>query len=79
MTTLSLKLPRPLAARLEDRARAHQKPKSALVREFIEKGLQAGSGDSASFHELARAKCGMACSGIRDLATNPKHLEDFGR
>ncbi len=79
MTTLSLKLPRPLAARLEDRARAHQKPKSALVREFIEQGLQAGSGEGVSFHELAKAKCGVARSGIRDLATNPKHLENFGR
>lgn len=78
MTTISLKLPRTLADRLEERARSHQKPKSALVREFIERGLQAGSSQRASFHEQANSKCGMGRSGLRDLATNPAHLENFG-
>ncbi len=78
MTTISLKLPASLAARLEDQARAHQKPKSALVREFIERGLQNSSGQPPSFHELAKSKCGLGRSGLSDLATHPKHLRDYG-
>ena len=79
MTTISLKLPVALAARLEDEARAHQKPKSALVRAFIEQGLQADSRQRPSFHELAKSKCGAGRSRLRDLATNPRHLARYGQ
>jgi hypothetical protein len=79
MTTISLKLPASLAARLEDQARADQKPKSALVREFIERGLRGNSRREPSFHDLAKSKCGLGRSGLRDLATNPKHLGDYGQ
>ena len=78
MTTISLKLPVALAARLEDQAKAHQKPKSALVRECIERGLRGTSREAPSFHDLAKPKCGVGRSGIRDLATHPRHLEDYG-
>jgi len=78
MLTLSLKLPAGMAARLEDQARAHQKPKSALVREFIERGLRDASGRPASFHDLAKSKCGKGRSGVRDLATHKRHLADYG-
>ena len=78
MTTISLKLPTSLAARLEDQAKAHQKPKSALVREFIERGLRGASGQAPSFHDLAKSKCGAGRSGLRDLATHKRHLEDYG-
>ncbi len=79
VTTLSLKLPASLAARLESRARAHQRPKSELVREFIEQGLDGGDPVKPSFHALAGDKCGMGRSKCRDLATNPRHLDDLGR
>ena len=78
MATISLKLPAALAARLEDRAKAHQKPKSALVREFIERGLRSGSEEGPSFHDLAKSKCGSGRSGLRDLATHKRHLADYG-
>lgn len=32
-----------------------------------------------SFHDLAQGSCGAVDSGIRDLATSPKHLDDLGR
>lgn len=32
-----------------------------------------------SFHDVAKAYCGKVESGVTDLATNPKYLEDFGR
>lgn len=79
MTTLSLKLPASLAARLETRARARQRPKSELVREFIERGLEDGDAGKPTFHDLASEKCGLGRSRCRDLATNPQHLGDFGR
>jgi hypothetical protein len=79
MTTISLKLPEPVAERLAAEARTRQKPKSALVREFIEIGLSGETGKSRpSFHALAKDKAARF-RGPRDLATNPKHLEDFGR
>ncbi len=78
MITISLKLPQDLAIRLEDRARADQKPKSALVREFIERGLSDASGRPTSFHDLAKARCGKGRSGVRDLATHKRHLDGYG-
>jgi hypothetical protein len=32
-----------------------------------------------SFHDVAKEFCGTADSGVTDLATNPKYLEDLGR
>lgn len=79
MTTISSKLPVTLAAWLEDQAKAHQKPKSALVREFIERGLRGASGKATSFHDLAKSKCGTGRSGLRDLPTHTRHLDDYGK
>jgi hypothetical protein len=79
MTTISLKLPEPLADRLAAEARSRRKPKSALVREFIETGLSGAVGRKRpSFHALAKDKSARF-SGPRDLATNLKHIEGFGR
>jgi hypothetical protein len=78
MTTISLKLPEPVADRLAAEARARQKPKSALVREFIERGLSVTKAKGRpSFHALAKDKAARF-RGPRDLASNPKHLEGFG-
>jgi hypothetical protein len=78
MTTLSLKLPESMANRIAAEARARRTPKSALVREFIERGLSAPAAKGrASFHALARDKA-AGFRGPRDLATNPKHMEGFG-
>jgi len=79
MTTISLKLPEALAHRLEAAARLRQKPKSGLVRDFIERGLREESNERTSFHDLARTHCGSGRSGVRDLATNAAHLEGYGR
>ena len=49
------------------------------MRDFIERGLLEERGGSPSFHDLAKTRCGSGRSGIRDLATNPAHLEDYGR
>jgi hypothetical protein len=79
MTTISLKLPELMAERLAAEARTRRKPKSALVREFIETGLSGGSGKGGvSFHALARDRAARF-RGPRDLATNPRHMEGLGR
>lgn len=79
MTTISLKIPATLAARLATEATACRKPKSVLIRDYIERGLAATSKRPPTFHDLARDKCGIGRSGCQDLASNPKHLEDYGR
>ena len=80
MITFSLKLPETLVARLEAEARGRQKSKSAIIREYLEQGLNgARHGKRPSFYELAQDLCGAGHSGVPDLATNPKHLEGFGK
>ena len=32
-----------------------------------------------SLHDLMKGGCGIVDSGVSDLATNPKHMEGFGR
>ena len=67
MKTISLKLPDDVDARLEARAKAIGKSKSALTREALAKYLD-GTGGSE-----VRAK------GPGDLASNNKHLRGYGR
>ena len=91
MTTLSLTLPDQLVARLEKASRARRKTKASLVRECLEKQLP-DHGAPAKLSKLAPgesfydkalpilkkawAKRGR---GLRDLATNPKYMKEFGK
>ena len=80
MNTISLKLPARLRERLEAASRARGTTKSSLVRECLEKSLDAGTaGGQATCYELARDLAGSLKGLPRDLATNAKHLEEFGR
>jgi hypothetical protein len=80
MSTISLKLPEVLVARLEAEARRRQTSKSALIREYLEQCLNGEQRDRRpSFYELAQDLCGTGQSGVPDLAINPKHLEGFER
>lgn len=80
MTTISLKLPDRLLQLVNEESRARCTTKSALVRECLEKTLGArGPGGEASCYALARDLAGAVKGLPRDLATNPKHLEGFGR
>lgn len=79
--TLTVKLPDELASRLNKRAERLGVSKSELVREFVEQALNvAGAAEEApSAYDLMNDGCGIADSGVTDLATNPKHMEGFGR
>lgn len=80
MTTISLKLPDHLLEILEKESRARGTTKSSLVRECLTKSLEPKkAGKAASCYDLARDLAGSVKGLPRDLATNPKHLENFGR
>lgn len=80
MNTISLKLPDKLLELLEKESRLRRTTKSALVRESLEKTLSGSPpGDQATCYDLASDLAGSAKGLPRDLATNPKHMEGFGR
>jgi hypothetical protein len=80
MNTISLKLPDRLLELLEAESRARRTTKSSLVRECLEKVLDVrASGGKATCYDLARDLAGSVKGLPRDLATNPKYLEGFGR
>ena len=79
MTTISLKVPDTLGSRLTEEAQRRRTSKSAVVRECVEKALLAPRKDrAASCLDLAGDLAGCL-KGPRDIATNPKHLDDFGK
>ena len=79
MTTISLKLPETLLARLEKESRQRRVNKSALVRAALEKELAAPSaGGEASCFDLARDLAGSLKGLPKDLSTNPKYMKGFG-
>lgn len=80
MSTISFKLPDRLLELLEKESRARRTTKSSLVRESLEKTLTARSSrDKATCYDLARDLAGSVKGLPRDLATNPKHMEGFGK
>jgi predicted nuclease of restriction endonuclease-like (RecB) superfamily len=91
MTTISLKLPNELLRRLERESRARRTTKSSLVRECLEKQLPERDlradlpplppGKSVYDHAAPILKRVWARRGrgARDLASNPKYMEGFGK
>jgi predicted transcriptional regulator len=79
MTTLSLKLPDRIATRLKSEARARKSTPAKLAREVLEKGLpQCKLPPSTSVYDAIKEVIGSIRGLPRDLATNPKYMEDFG-
>ena len=80
MKTVSLKLPVQLDARLAGIARRRGGAgKSALIREALERFVAADAEVRAGSLLEALADLGGSVRGPADLATNPKHMEGFGR
>ena len=50
----------------------------ALFRSWVNE-QPAAPGPGSSTYELMKDGCGIVDSGIGDLATNPDHMEGFGR
>lgn len=76
MKTVSVKLPSPLADWLTRQARELRRSKSALVRQALEQ-QRSKPGKGSCLH-LMEDLCGSV-RGPRDLSTNPKHMEGFGK
>lgn len=76
LKTLSIKVPASLSARVVRLARSRKSTVSAVVREAIERYAP---DEGTSFSDVAREFIGCLDGGPGDLATNPKHLKDFGR
>jgi len=79
MPTITLKLPKALAARLRTAVAQRRVTQSALVREAIEGQLEGGRRpQSPSCLDLARDLAGLL-AGPSDLSSARKHLRGYGR
>ncbi len=82
MNTLTIKIPPSLDSALAQASARAQVTKSELVRRAVAAYLAAGSERNAgqpSALELAGDLVGCFGGGPDDLASNPRHLDDFGR
>jgi predicted DNA-binding protein len=81
---ITIRIPETLGQRLRHRSRMKGQPESALVREALETYLGQPSEDRAAY-ELAEEAGLIGCIGrgskstARDLSTNPRHFEGFGK
>jgi negative regulator of replication initiation len=74
--TISLKIDSNLYSWLDKQSKRLGRSKSAITREALEKSRQNKA--EPSCHDLMQHVCGSFRSGIKDLATNKKHLKGFG-
>lgn len=74
--TLSIKVSPAISERVARLARERSTTVSAVVRDALERYDAPNQG---SFAEAAKKYLGVVKGGPGDLATNPKHLEGFGR
>lgn len=80
MTTITCKIPEKLDAELAAVVEKRGISKSEFVREAIEHNLeQQKKQGKLSAYDLMKEACGIIKRGPRNLATDPNHLEGFGR
>ena len=79
MNTVSLKMPDPLAIRLEDTARQRGVSKSVLIRAALEAYLQADGAERAKSTLSRVADLAGTLSGPEDLSVNKDYLRNFGQ
>ena len=80
MRTISLKLPDNLLAQLENEALARRVTKSSLVRDSLERELRKEPpAGKLSCYDLANDLAGAVKGLPRDLADNPRYMDEFGK
>jgi metal-responsive CopG/Arc/MetJ family transcriptional regulator len=80
MTTITVKLPEELEAQLDVAAKRRQTSRSEVIRQLLEQGLRKPrQTEAASCYELAKDLCGSVKGVPRDLSTNKRHFEGFGK
>lgn len=79
MNTISVKIPHSLKLRVERESSRRGLSKSRLIREALERALgQRTQIRGATVYDLTSDLCGSVRGGPRDLASNKKHLADYG-
>jgi hypothetical protein len=73
---------------LARRVKAEAALRGQKLKDLVEQGLRlvlesprrpCGDARGSALHDLMKGACGVVDSGVPDLASNPKHLEGFGR
>lgn len=72
---ISIRLPASTAARVARVAKARHTTVSAVIREVVD---EIGRPPAPSLWDKVKPLIGKKGSGVGDLSTNKKHLEDFG-
>ena len=79
MVTVTVKLPVDIASSLVAEARAKRLPKSALIRDSLEKRYaKSKSRAHPTYYDRIKHLAGSVKGLPTDLATNKKHMEGFG-
>ena len=80
MTTITCKIPDELNKQLDAEASRKLLPKSALVREALERSLKHRSkARQQTAFDRVKDLCGIIKDGPKDMSTNPKYMKDFGK
>jgi Arc/MetJ-type ribon-helix-helix transcriptional regulator len=80
MTTITVKLPEDLELRLQVAAKRRRTSRSEVIRHLLEQGLRTPRRtEAASCYELAKDLCGSVKGAPRDLSTNKRYFEGFGK
>jgi Arc/MetJ-type ribon-helix-helix transcriptional regulator len=80
MTTITVKLPEELDLQLQVAAKRRRTSRSEVIRQLLEQGLRnPRRTEAASCYELAKDLCGSVKSAPRDLSTNKRHFDGFGK
>ncbi|HSI14560.1 MAG TPA: CopG family transcriptional regulator [Chthoniobacter sp.] len=85
MKTITIKVPDFLNASLDAAAASKKTTKSEIVRDLLMQALPTKGASSSpkmarpSLHDRLRKYQGAGPSGVKDLASNPAHLADYGR
>ena len=76
--TLTVKVPRELAAKIEMAAAQNRTTKSKYVRDVLSAAVKKVK-RAPSMYDLMKDGLGCFDSGKADKATNPKYLKNFGK
>lgn len=80
MKVLSVKIPEALDRKITAAVKRRRMRKSGVVREALERYLdETQEARRGSFLELAGDLIGCVKNAPADLASNPKHLDSYGR
>ncbi len=79
----TIEIPDELYRRVKAKSALEGRPVRAvaveLLRTWVGDPLEQAAIQAPSLHDRMQNYCGIVDSGVRDLATNPEYLADFGR